>query len=1125
MSSRYQLHSCTRRPVRRLLLIAPIAGCLMALGTAPASAASTAAWWGLSSATRPTNLPPGGTGTLFVVATNLGDGAINAKENPITISDTLPAGVEATGVEAQTAAATKEGLTCRTTPAISCTFTGQEPGSGTARNWELFPSERLEMVIKVKLVGPVSGVNEVQVSGGAIAPATTRRALSVSPALAPFGVERYEFAVEGSGGSPDTQAGSHPFQVTTTIQFSNNVRLGCPPNIEFPCLLPGATPKDLSIALPAGLVGDSSAVPQCTEAEFATEIGDAADLCPDSTAIGVAAVLLKQVGNFPEFTVESPIFSLVPSTGEPARFGFEVEHVPITLDASVRTGRDYGITISSDNTDELPELMAVQTTFWGVPGDERHNASRGWDCLRGELFHYDEFLPACVAEHQGNPVPLLTMPTACAGPLTAPLELNSWAEPAPVTAEPDNEMVSLTGCNQIPFSGGIETAPDSQEGSTASGLKVDVHVPQSASLDANGLSGSDVKTIEVTLPEGVALNPSAADGLEACSESEIGFEGVEQPSGADLFSDGLPAPKEAPALPFCPDGSKIGTAKITTPLLAHPLEGSVYLAAQDANPFGSLVAMYLVVEDPVSGVLLKLTGEVSLNPTTGQITTAFSNQPQAPFEDAELHFFGGERAPLSTPSRCGTYTTTAVLTPWSGNATVESSSTFDITSGPHGSPCPGSSLPFSPSLTAGVTNINAGGFTPLVTTIGREDGEQNIQSVTLHMPPGLSGILTGVKLCGEAQANAGTCGPESLIGSTIVSVGFGGDPYSVTGGKVYLTEGYKGASFGLSIVTPAVAGPYNLGTVVVRAKLEVNPATAALTVTTDNTGPYKIPSILDGIPLEIKHVHVTIERPGFTFNPTSCEPMQLTGAISSVEGASSPVSTSFQVTNCAALKFQPKIAVSVGGHASKSDGASLHFKISYPKGAQGSDSWFKEAKFDLPKQLPARLETLQQACLAHTFETNRTACPKHSVIGEAVVHTPILPVPLKGKIYFVSYGGAKFPDAVIVLEGYGITVDLTGETFINHKTGVTSATFASTPDVPFESIEVTLPTGEYSEFGANLPHESFNFCGRALKMPTLLKAQNGLEIKQSTPIAVTGCSKVKHAKAKHASKRKRNKHG
>jgi len=363
----------------------------------------------------------------------------------------------------------------------------------------------------------------------------------------------------------------------------------------------------------------------------------------------------------------------------------------------------------------------------------------------------------------------------------------------------------------------------------------------------------------------------------------------------------------------------------------------------------------------------------------------------------------------------------------------------------------------------------------------------------------------------------------------------GGHPYTVTGGKAYITESFEGAPYGLSIVNPAKAGPFDVehdtsnpaqdpacDCLVVRAKVAVDTRTAALTVTTATTGPHKIPTVLDGIPLEIQHVNVTVNRPGFTFNPTSCDPLAVSSTITGLEGASSTLSVPFQVTNCAALKFAPKVQISAGGHASKVNGASLAFRISYPAHAMGKEAWFGEAKFDLPKQLPARLETLQQACLASVFENDRKACPKASIIGHAVVHTEVLPVPLTGSVYFVSYGGAKFPEAVMVLQGYGVTVELHGETFIDKKTGVTSATFRNTPDVPFESIEVTIPTGRYSEFAANLPKDNYDLCGHKLTVPTLFKAQNNLEIHQNTPVTLTGCTTHKHTthkKTKHTNKK------
>jgi hypothetical protein len=369
--------------------------------------------------------------------------------------------------------------------------------------------------------------------------------------------------------------------------------------------------------------------------------------------------------------------------------------------------------------------------------------------------------------------------------------------------------------------------------------------------------------------------------------------------------------------------------------------GSVYLAPQEANPFGSLVAMYIVAQERESGVLVKLPGEVQLCKGAGevldgqtcqglgQIITTFLNTPQAPVEEIELHFFGGERAPLATPAHCGAYTTQASIVPWSSSEPVDASSTFDITSGLHGTGCPGArlhgtgcpgaSLPFNPSLTAGTTSIQAGGLSPFTMTMSRESGQQNLQAVELKMPAGLSGLLSNVELCPEPQADQGTCPPNSLIGETTVSVGVGGSPFTVTGGRVYITGPYDGAPFGLSIVNPAKAGPFDLENtkynkppcdcVLVRAKIEVNPTTAALTVTSDNSGPYKIPTSIEGIPLQIQHVNVTVgTKDNFTFNPTNCDKMEIGGSLSSAEGAMQALSVPFQATNCATLKFEPRFS-------------------------------------------------------------------------------------------------------------------------------------------------------------------------------------------------------------------------
>jgi hypothetical protein len=1039
-------------------------------------------------------------GEIFVTAENLGDASIDGITS-VQIADALPLGLQAVGISGTR----PNGVALNARVPLSCSLE-----SLTCQlEATLAPYAQVEMRVAV-IVKPGSSsgeLNEVRLSGGGAQDASIKRPVTISDVPTSFGVEDYQLAPEEEGGAPDTQAGSHPFQLTTTLTLN-----------QIAGQEPAALAKDLNFKLPAGLIGNPTPFPRCTTAQFFSTVNSSENLCPQQTVLGVAVLTFNEPDSgFDELTV--PVFNLEPRTGEPARFGFYAVtgNAPVFLDTSVRTGGDYGVTVSVDNITQTAAFLSSEVTFWGVPGDPRHDNARGWGCLaeaRGETEH-----SPCSPAEDLHPPPLLSLPTACAGPLQTSVEVDSWLGSGSFQSFPSSEpMQSLDGCNRLPFNPSIKVAPDGLAGSTPTGLTVDVHVPQELNLNAKGLSGSEIKDIKVTLPEGVVLNPAAADGLQACSEAQIGYLPAQStPPDGLHFTSGLPAPKGAQAEPFCADAAKIATVKIKTPLLPNALEGAVYLAAQNGNPFGSLIAMYIVAEDPISGALVKLPGEVSLNQTTGQVTATFKDTPQLPFEDAELHFFGGDRAPLGTPALCGSYKTEAAFTPWSGNADSASSSTFDVTSGPNGAPCH-SPLPFDPSLTAGSTSIQAGGFSPFTMTMSREDGQQNLQAITLHMPPGLSGLLSSVKLCGEPQADQGTCGPESEIGETIVSVGLGGDPFSVKGGKVFITEGYEGAPYGLSIVNPAKAGPFDLGQVVVRAKIEVDPITAALTITTDGAGPYKIPSILDGIPLQIKHVNVTINRPRFTFNPTNCNHMQITGSLFSTEGATSTLSVPLQVTNCAVLGFKPAFSVSTAGKTSRTKGASLHVKLTYPKAPFGSQANISKVKVDLPKQLPSRLTTLQKACPDSTFNKNPANCSAESRIGQARATTPLLPVPLVGPVYFVSHAGLKFPELVVVLSGYGTTIDLHAETFIS-PAGVTSSTFRTVPDAPVGTFELTLPQGKFSALAA-----PGNLCKDTLRMPTAFTAQNGATIKQSTPIIVTGCPKHKAKRAgKKVSAHKRKK--
>jgi hypothetical protein len=863
--------------------------------------------------------------------------------------------------------------------------------------------------------------------------------------------------------------------------------------------------KDLQFFLPPGLVGNPNAVPQCSFADFtATVLDTVANTCPADTVVGVATSMIAGSQGGGRFAVETPLYNVTPSVGEPARFGFTVLRNPIFLDTSVKTGSDYGVVVHVNNITQLARFFGTQVTFWGVPADPRHDQSRGWGCLPDRAAAAPSY--GCAPVESPVITPFLDLPTSCEGPLSSTVLSDSWQNPGEWAPPGESALrdgggvpLDLTGCNRLKSEPSISVTPDGQAGSTPTGLTVGLHVGQEGSLNPTGLAQAGIKNTTVTLPAGVQLSPSAADGLQACSLAQIGYMGVNAQSGSEEFTSGIPS---------CPEASKIATVKITTPLLPNALEGAVYLAAPQnfaisppENPFGALVAMYLVARDPVSGVLVKLPGKVSVDPVSGQLVATFDETPELPFENLELHFFGSDRAPLSTPPLCGTYTTLASIGPWSANPPASTSSSFEITSGPNGVPC-ANPQPFTPGFQSGSTNLQSGAFTPFELTMSRPDADQTLSRVEMQMPPGLLGTLATVKLCGEPQAAQGTCGEESLIGHTIVSAGLGGDPYTVRGGKVFITAGYHGAPYGLSIVNPAAAGPFVLNEghpIVVRASIYVDPRTAALRIVSD-----PLPTIIDGIPLQIQHINVSIDREHFTFNPTNCNKLSIDGILSSTGGASATVSTPFQVTNCANLAFKPKLAVSTSGKTSRANGASLSVKLTYPTGPY--DANIARVKVDLPKQLPSRLTTLQQACTAAVFEANPANCPAASIVGHARALTPVLPVALTGPAYFVSYGGLKFPELVIVLQGYGTTVDLHGETFIS-KSGITSSTFRSVPDVPVGTFELTLPEGKYSALAAN-----GNLCKSKLTMPTAFVAQNSFEVHANTKIGVSGCAKAKAKK-------------
>jgi hypothetical protein len=855
---------------------------------------------------------------------------------------------------------------------------------------------------------------------------------------------------------------------------------------------------------------------RCSDADFVTIIPstNSANSCPDSTAVGVAGVTINEPNSNPGQTRTVPVFNLEPAPGEPARFGFELLRVVVILNTAVLTGGNYGVAVSTANTSELAQLLSTKVSFWGEPGNPAHDASRGWDCVvGGRKYDPSHAKSSCPLESRATQ-PFLRLPTSC-GPLVTSVEGDSWptrAAPSGLQLEQPNPLPgetafqdNLAGCETLPFSSSISVIPETQTANTPTGLAVDVKVPQKSSLELGGRAEADVKDTTVALPEGVLLNPGAANGLLACSEAEIGLHSKEPIS--------------------CPDASKVGLVHIESPFLSQvgeaegkpvyeKLDGAVYLAAQNANPFGSLIALYIVAESPVSHVLVKLAGEVKLNEQTGQLVSTFKNTPQLPFEDLKVQFFGGSRASVSTPPLCGQYTTTSSFASWSGKEVAPSSEPFSITSGPGGGPCSNPQT-FAPGFHAGTSNNQAGAFTPFTLTINRADADQPLSSISMRLPSGLAAILASVTPCPEPQASQGTCGPDSLIGHATSSSGLGADPFSLPG-RVYLTGPYNGAPFGVSIVTPAVAGPFNFGNVIVRSSINVDPYTAAVTISS------AIPTMVEtaavgkpGIPVQLQQTNVTVDRPNFQFNPTNCTPMKIEGTLGGAQGASATVSSPFQVANCAALPFKPTFAASTQAKTSKANGASLRVKVTSPGLGQAN---IAKTTVALPIALPSRLTTIQKACLAAVFEVNPASCPDGSNIGTATIRTPVFKNPLSGPAFLISHGNAAFPDIEFVLQGEGVTIILDGKTDI--KKGITTSAFEALPDAPFTTFETVLPEGPHSALAAN-----GSLCTKPLIMPTTITAQNGRVVKQSTKIAVSGCPKVvtraqKLAKALKACRKK-----
>jgi hypothetical protein len=932
-----------------------------------------------------------------------------------------------------------------------------------------------------------------------------------------------------------TQAGGHPYALTSTLEFASE-EVG-----EAHVTVPTRDPKGMVIDLPAGMSANPLAVSRCPlmQAMFGGS-------CPSDSQVGVFVL------RFGGKAMLGPIVDLTPEAGQAAEFGLETSfHIMFPLTGRVVYGPGgYRLALTGHG---LPALgvVGVETTLWGVPAAAIHDPQRGLSCTTSDVNQQWNCEGGDVSSGE-TPAPFLTMPSDCtAGPQTGSVSADSWEEPGRY-ATALSTLPRMTGCEVLPFDPEIEVRPDTLLADEPVGMSVSIGARQTENTGA--VATPQLRDATVTLPQGVSISPGVADGLQACRPT--GSQGIDMPTGLDARGNPLEpdevgegediGPDEQPRLApgHCPEASSVGTAEALTPLLASPIKGRVYLATPGCGGAGqalcterdaldgNLYRLYMELGgrgDPQNdGVILKVEAEIQANAATGQLTVKLIESPQLPLSLLKIDLNGGPRALLDNPPTCGAARTTSDLEPWSapgmtpapesllvpGTADAGPSSYYDVT-GCTGTP------ELHPGMLAGTLTPQAGALSAFTFTLTRGDREPYLSQIQIHTPPGLSALLSSVPLCEEALANTGRCPEASRIGSTLVASGAGSHPFEMPG-RLYLTAGYEGAPFGLSIVTDAVAGPLNLGRIVLRTRIEIDPQTAALTITSD-----PLPQIVLGVPLRLQRVTLNIDRPGFMFNPTNCNPRRVAATIVGTQGAIADVSNPFGLTGCKNLVFKPILKASTGAHTSYANGAGLDLKLTFPHAAPGTAANLAQIKITLPRHLPSRLTTLQNACPDTTFDANPSACPGTSIVGIARAQTPILPAELIGPVYFVSHGHDVFPSPALVLQGDGVQFRVTGATIIDNR-GIASVGFDTLPDVPIRRLELYLPQGPHSVLGANS-----NLCApvkaavakraraarhsrrqmakvrkrlpSTLSMATELVAQNGTAIRQNTKIEVTGC--------------------
>jgi hypothetical protein len=923
------------------------------------------------------------------------------------------------------------------------------------------------------------------------------------PAGAAFGIKDADVTFTNEDGSRAVESGSHPYEMKTTIDFNT---VGENLEGEF---------RDVVVDLPTGFVGDPLAVPRCTNAEFLEFSKEEGSGCPNATAVGVVGIRQKGKSEAEDF---GAIYNLEPAPGMVAKLGFHVlVGVVISVDVGVRPDGDHNVFTVVRNSSQAEPVSGAELTIWGNPADPSHDSERG-NC---------KVLGAGVCETDIAARPFLTLPRTCEGPLITTFRARSWDDPntvvekEAVTEDEAGNPLGLTDCGSLPFSPTITAKPTTKAARSPTGLDFSLDVKDEGLVNPAGRARSDIRKTVVTLPEGFTTNPSIAEGLSVCGEEDLARETLTAGPGEG-----------------CPEASKIGTVEVESQLLEENVNGALYIAEPYENPFGSLLALYIVIKNTNLGIIVKQAAEVTPDPLTGRLTTIVEDIPQLPFSHFRLHFREGSRSPLASPPGCGTFEATAELTPWSGGAATNPTSAFQIISGSNGTPCPQAGLPpFRPELRAGTVNNAAGAFSPFNVSLTRNDSEQEITNFSIKLPPGVAGKLAGIAVCSEeaiARARSRTgphggaeeladpsCPAASRVGRTLAGAGVG-PSLAYSPGGVYLAGPYNGRPLSMVAVTAGVVGPFDIGTVVVRLAIDINPETGEVFL--DSTGSDPIPHIIKGVPLHVRDIRAYTDRPQFTYNPTSCEPTSTSATVlgSGLDFASTAdnnpfVSTSpFQAADCAALSFKPKLSFKLKGTTRRGGNPSLRAHV----GMNGfGEAAIRYAQVTLPKSEFLEQSHIGTICTRVQYNAGQVPgekCPAASVYGKVVARTPILDGALSGPIFLRSNGGERdLPDLVAALHGQ---FDVTLVGFIDSgKNGGIRNTFAFVPDAPVTSADFTFFGGKKS-----LLSNSRNLCRSVNKVGVELKAHSGKELSYKTPLKPMGCKKGKQGrKSKSGTRRGR----